>query len=133
MNGHVCSMRRHSCIVLRHLCYVGRHVCSVQRHSCTDTPALCYDTFVTWASMSLFSASALLLVLRHLCYVSRHVPDQCYGTPTSVTALLLREQARIVLRHLCSVLYSTFGYLLCYVPLIHCYWSIQSNIFMIRI
>ena len=37
-------------LVLRHFCYVGRHV-SVQ---CDDTPALCYDTSVTWADTCLF-------------------------------------------------------------------------------
>ena len=39
--------------------------------------------------------------------------DQCFGTPTSATKLLLHGQAR-----LSSVLYRTFGYLLCCVLLI---------------
>ena len=57
---------------------------------CDDTPALCYDTSVTWADTSLFNATILLLVLRHFYYVGRHVPVQCDDTPplcydTSVT------------------------------------------------
>ena len=32
---------------------------------------------------------------RHLCHdVGKHVSDQCFGTPASATALLLRGQAR---------------------------------------
>ena len=104
-----------------------------------------------WAGTSPISASALLLVLRHFCYVGRHVSDQCFGTPASATALLLRGQARsdqcfntpasataLLLRGqarsdqcfstpaLCFgtlVLYSTFGYLLCCVLLISYYRS----------
>ena len=34
---------------------------------CDDTPALFYDTSITWAGTSLFSALALVLVLRHFC------------------------------------------------------------------
>ena len=45
-------------LVLRHFYYVGRHV-SVQ---CDDTPALCYDTSVTWAGTSLFSTVPYLRV-----------------------------------------------------------------------
>ena len=52
--------------------------------------------------------------------MGRHISVQCFGTPASATTLLLRGQAR-----LCSVLYCTFGYLLCCVLIIHCYWSIQ--------
>ena len=62
MNRHVLSVRQHSCIVLRHLCF-------------------------TWAGMSLFSATTLLLVLRHFYYVSKHISVQyedtsalCYNT-----------------------------------------------------
>ena len=40
--------------------------------------------------------------------------DLCFGTPASATTLLLREQARIR-----SVLYHTFGFLVCYIHLIH--------------
>ena len=113
-------------LVLRYFCYVPRksllsvlalllrgqaRLCSVLRHFFQ-----CYDTSVTWASTSLFNASALLLVLQHFCYVGRHVSDQCFGTPASATTLLLRGQAHIVLRHLCSILYRTFRYLLCYGP-----------------
>ena len=113
-------------LVLLHFCYVScksllsvlalllhgqARLCSVLRHFCQ-----CYDTSVTWASMSLFNASALLLVLQHFCYVGGHISDQCFDTPASATTLLLRGQAHIVLRHLCSVLYHTFGYLLCYGP-----------------
>ena len=57
---------------------------------CDDTPALCYDTSVTWADMLLFSVTTVLLVLRHFCYVGRHISVQCDDTPilcydTSVT------------------------------------------------
>ena len=50
------------------------------------------------------SASALLLVLRHFYYMGRHVPDQCFSTPASAMALLLRGQASLcsVVRHSCS-------------------------------
>ena len=44
--------------------------------------------------------------------------DRCYGTPAGATTLLLRGQARIS-----SVLYCTFGYLLCCVLLISYDWS----------
>ena len=50
-------------LVLRYFCYVGRHV-SVQ---CDDTPALCYDTSVTWAGESLFSTVPYLRVSIVLC------------------------------------------------------------------
>ena len=48
---------------------------------CDSTPALFYDTSVTWADTSLFSATTLFLVLRHFCYVGRHVSVQCDDTP----------------------------------------------------
>ena len=41
-----------------------------------------------WADTSLISSTALMLVLRHFCYMSRHVSVQCYGTPTSASALV---------------------------------------------
>ena len=44
--------------------------------------------------------------------------DQCFGTPAGATELLLHEQARI-----CSILYCTFGYLLCCILLISYDWS----------
>ena len=98
---------------------------------------------------------------RHFYYdVGRHVFDQCFGTPTSATTLLLRGQARfdrcfgtptsdttLLLRGqtrsdqcfgtpaLCygtSVLYNTFGYLLYCVLLISYYWSRYSHSYMIR-
>ena len=73
---------------------------------CNDTPALCYNTSVTWVGTSLFSATALQLVLRHFYYMGRHVSIQCDDTPTSVMALLLHGQARLysVRRHSCIVL-----------------------------
>ena len=57
---------------------------------CDNTPTLCYDTSITWAGMSLFSATALMLVLLYFCYVVKHVSVQCDDTPalcydTSVT------------------------------------------------
>ena len=76
----------------------------------------------------MFSASTLLLVLRNFCYVGKNNSDKCFGTPASPTTFLLRGQA-----HLCSVLYCTFGYLLCCVPIIHCYWSIQAYTYMLSI
>ena len=69
-----------------------------QTRSVNDTPTLCYDISVMWVSMSLFSATVLL---------------HC------ATAPLLRGMTRIYL-----VLYHTFRYLSCCIPLIHCYWSI---------
>ena len=60
---------------------------------------------------SLFSATTLLLVLQHFHYAGRHVSVQCFGTPANVTTLLFRGQTR-----LCSILYCTFGYLLCQSP-----------------
>ena len=45
-------------LVQRHFYYVGRHV-FVQ---CDNTPALCYDTSVTWAGTSLFSTVPYLRV-----------------------------------------------------------------------
>ena len=48
---------------------------------CDSTPALCYDTSITWTSPSLLSTTTLLLVLRHFCYVGRHVSVQCDDTP----------------------------------------------------
>ena len=67
-------------LVLRHFYYVGRHV-SVQ---CNDTPALCYDTSVTWADTSLFSTVPYLrvpIVLRSshsllLVYTHKHLYDK---------------------------------------------------------
>ena len=56
---------------------------------------------------SLFSATTLLY---------------CAMTP------LLRGHARLY-----SVLYCTFRYLLCCVPIIHCYRSMQENIYMLSI
>ena len=44
--------------------------------------------------------------------------DRCFGTPAGATALLLCGKARIS-----SVLYCTFGYLLCCVLLISYDWS----------
>ena len=44
--------------------------------------------------------------------------DRCFGTPAGATTLLLRGQARIS-----SILYCTFGYLLCCVLLISYDWS----------
>ena len=99
---------------------------------------------------------------RQFCHdVGRHVSDQCFDTPANVTTLLLRGQARsyqcfgtpasvmaLLLSGqarsdqcfstpgLCydtSVLYSTFGYLLCCVLLISYYWSRQSNSYIIRL
>ena len=50
---------------------------------CDDTSALCYNTSITWACTSLFSATTHLLVLRHFFYVGRHIFVQC--DYTSVT------------------------------------------------
>ena len=63
---------------------------------------------------SLFSASALLHSVTALFL-------NVVGT-FSASALLLS-----------TVLYRTFGYPLYCVPLIHCYWSMQENIYMISI
>ena len=70
-------------------------------------------------------AGATTLMLR-----GQELSDQCFATPTSATTLLLRGQARSdqcfgtpALCYGTSVLYSTFGYLLCCVLLISYYWS----------
>ena len=68
------------CSVRRHFVKMGRHV-SVQ---CDDTPALCYDTFVTWADTSLFSIVSYLRVPIVLCpshslllvYTDKHLYDK---------------------------------------------------------
>ena len=77
---------------------------------CDDTPASCYDTSVTWADTSLFSATTLLLVLRHFCYVGRHISVQCDITPalcydtsimwagTSLFSIVMYIQVPIMLR-----------------------------------
>ena len=84
---------------------LNRHLLLVLQHSLISVSTLC---LVLWHS--LFSVTTLLY---------------------SVMESLLRGQARIVLRHLCSVLYCTFGYLLFCVPLIHCYRSMQANTYML--
>ena len=50
-------------------------------------------------------------------------PDRCSGTPAGDTTLLLRVQVRLVRFYNTSVLYRTFGYLLCCVLLISYDWS----------
>ena len=59
------------------LCYVGKHIFD----QCFDTSSSA-TTSVTWAGMSLISASALLLMLRHFCYVGRHVSIQYCTVPS---------------------------------------------------
>ena len=65
---------------------------------------------------------------RYLGCHTRHVSDKCFSTPASATTLLLRGQTRLY-----SVPYRTFGYLLCCVPLIQCYRSMQVNTYMLCI
>ena len=85
-------------LVLRHFCYVGRHV-SVQ---CDDTPALCYSTFVMWASMSLFNTVPYLrvpIVLRPshsllLVYIGKHLYDK-----------ILNNEEESIRNQFCSVMY----------------------------
>ena len=79
--------------------------------------------------------SATTLLLR-----GQTCSDQCFGTPTSAMTLLLRGQTRFdqcfgtpALCYGTSILYYTFGYLLCCVLLISYYWSRQSNNYMIRL
>ena len=60
--------------------------------------------------------------------MGRHVSVKCFGTPASATTLLLYGQARLY-----SVLNCTFEYLLCYVPIIHCYQFMQENTYMLCI
>ena len=77
---------------------------------------------------------------QHFCHdMGRHVSDQCFGTPTSATTLLLRGQTRsdkcfgtptsasvllLVLRHFCyvgrHVLISASTLLLCAMTLQYC-------------
>ena len=54
-------------------------------------------------------------------------PDRCFGTPAGVTALQLWGQACPVRCYGTSVLYCTFGYLLCCVLLISYDWSRLSH------
>ena len=70
-------------------------------------------------------ASATALLLRGKTH-----SDWCFGTPVSAMTLLLRGQARSdqcfgtpAFCYGTSVLYHTFGYLLCCVLLISYYWS----------
>ena len=84
--------------MLRHLYHVGMHV-SVQ---CDDTPALCYDTSVTWAGTSLFSIVLYLRVPIVLCpshslllvYIGKHLYDKN----------LNNEQEESIRNQLCSVM-----------------------------
>ena len=67
-------------LMLRHFCYVDRYI-SVQ---CDDTPALCYDTSVTWANTYMFSIVPYLrvpIVLRSyhsllLVYTDKHLYEK---------------------------------------------------------
>ena len=85
--------------MLQHFCYVGRHV-SIK---CDDTPALCYDTFVTWARTSLFSIVPYLrvpIVMRPshsllLVYTCKHSFDK---NPNN-------EQEESIRNQLCFVMY----------------------------
>ena len=120
----------------RHFCHdVGRHVSD----QCFGTPASTTTLLLLGQARSdrcfgtLASATTLLL-----CGQARS--DQCFGTPASATTLLLRGQGRsdqcfgtLALCYGTSVLYYTFGYLLCCVLLISYYWSRQSNSYMIRL
>ena len=84
---------------------MGRHV-SVQ---CDDTPVLCYDTYVTWADMSLFSTVPCLrvpIVLRSshsllLVYTGKHLYDKN----------LNNEQEESIRNQLCSVMYLWVPYI----------------------
>ena len=102
-------------LVLRNSCCMGSHV--------------------------LIDALALLLVFRHSCWCfgtpvgattlllcGQPRPDRCFGTPVGATALLLRVQARSGRYYSTSVLYCTFGYLLCCVLLISYDWSGSQTI-----
>ena len=109
-------------LVLRHFCYVGRHVsvqcfgtpasattlllrgqahlCSVLRHSYE-----CYDTYITWTSMSLFSATILLLVLRHFCYMGGYV-SICASAPLFSIVSYLRVPIVLCPSHLLLMVYT---------------------------
>ena len=132
MGRHVLIDASTLLLVLRHFCYVGRHVLIS-----ASALLLVLRHFYYVGRHVLIGASALLLVLRHFCYVSSSY--QCFGTPASATALLLREHARfdqcfgtpasattLLLHgkaHISSILYHTFGFLVYCVPLIHGSWS----------
>ena len=94
-----------------------------------------------WCFGTPVGASALLLVLRHSCWCFGTLVgatalllhgqprlDRCFDTPVGATALLLRVQARSGRYYGTSVLYFTFGYLLCCVLLISYDWSSSQTV-----
>ena len=119
-----------------HFCYnVDKHMSD----QCFDTPASATTLLLHGQARSDWCfgthASATTLLLR-----GQARSDRCFGTSASATTLLLREHtcsdqcfSTPALCYGTSILYSTFGYLLCYVLLISYYWSWYSNSYMIRI
>ena len=70
---------------------------------CNDTPALCYDTSVTWAGMSLFSTAPYLrvpIVLR-----PSHSLLLVYTCKILYNENLNNEQEETIRNQLCFVMY----------------------------
>ena len=142
--------------MLRHFSYVDRHISDQSFGTPASATTLQLHGQAHFDQCFGTPASAMTLLLRGKAH-----SDQCFGTPASATTLLLRGQvhsdrcfstpASATTLLLCgqalsdqcfgtpvvwydtSVLYSTFGYLLCCVLLISYYWSRYSNRYMIRV